>query len=141
MNPVIWAYSENPMVSNEVASAAVEVAKGTSLNVVVIEISQARDSVRAPGVKLILKGPTSPDVPTDITAEALSRAADKMQPSAVLVGATRNGREIASMLAAKLKVGCLSEASKLTLDGQSLVAERSAFGGSDWNWSSATGAG
>jgi electron transfer flavoprotein alpha subunit len=117
------------MVSNEVASAAVEVAKGTSLEVVVIELSQTRDSVRAPGGKLILKGPTSPDVPTDIASEALSRAAGRMQPSSILVGATRNGREIASMLAAKLKVGCLSEASKLTLDGQSLVAERSTFAG------------
>ena len=129
MNPVIWAYSENETVSNEVASAALEVAKGASSEAVVIEIAAVRGGVRAPGARLLLKGPPSPGASSEVVAEALSRAAKQLQPMAILIGATRNGRETASRLAAKMKVGCLSEASKLSSDGQNLLAERNAYAG------------
>lgn len=128
MNPAVWAYSESETVSNEVASAALEVAKGASAEVVVVEIASLRGGVRAPGRRLLLKGPALTDSP-EVSAEALSRAAKELHPMAVLMGATRNGREVASRLAAKMNVGCLSEVSRLTSDGQSLLAERNAFAG------------
>ncbi len=129
MNPVVWAYSENETISNEVSSAALDVARGSSSEVVVIEVAEARGGVMAPGSKLVLKGPNSSDAPPEVVAEALSRAATQLQPLAILIGATRNGRETAARLAAKLRVGCLSEASKVGSDGKSLLAERNAFAG------------
>lgn len=129
MNRAVWAYSENETVSNEVASAAAEVAKGASAEPVVVEIGAVRGGVKAPGSTVLLKGPASSDVPPEVAAEALARGAKQAQPMAILIGATRNGRDVASRLAAKLSVGCLSEASALGSDGTRLTAERNAFAG------------
>jgi len=129
MSREVWAYSENEIVSNEVASAAVDVAKGSSAEPVVVEMGTARDGVKAPGAKLLLKGPPSSDVSPEVAAEAIATAAKQLQPAAILIGATRNGREVASRVAAKLMVGCLSEATNLGSDGKSLLGERNAFAG------------
>lgn len=129
MTQEIWSYSENQTVSNEIASAALDVAQGASAEPVVLEIAAVRPEAKANGVKLLIKGPESPDSPPEVLAEAIARAARQMQPAAILIGATRNGREIASRLAAKLKVGCLSETSRLDSDGKNLTAERNVFAG------------
>jgi electron transfer flavoprotein alpha subunit len=47
----------------------------------------------------------------------------------VLIGATRNGRETASRLAAKMGIGCVADASALSADGSGITAERSAYSG------------
>ena len=128
MSPAVWVYSENEAVSNEVASAAADVARGASAEAVVVEIGALRPGAKAPGSKLLLKGPSG-DVSTEVAAEALARAAKQLHPSAILVGATRNGREVASRVAAKLAIGCLSELSRLGSDGKSLTGDRNAFAG------------
>lgn len=125
----VWAYSESETVSNEVASAAAEVAKGSGAEVRVVEIGFQRQGVLSPGGTLVLEGPTGDYVPPGVAAEALAVAAKELRPSAVLLGATRTGREIASRLAAKLRVGCMSELSKLAADGESLSGDRSVFAG------------
>ena len=129
MNPAVWAYSESEPVSNEVATAAAEVGKGLSAQPVVVEIGALRGGVRAPGGKLLVKGPQAPDVSPDVAAEALARAAKALQPMAILIGATRDGRETASRLAAKLAVGCLTELTKLGSEGGALIGERNVFAG------------
>lgn len=129
MNQAIWAYSENHTVSNEVASAAVEVARGASAEPVVLEVGLMRPETNAPGDKLLIKGPESADSPPEVAAEAIARAAKQLHPAAILIGATRNGHEIASRIAAKQKLGCLSEVSKLNSDGKSLSGERNVFAG------------
>lgn len=129
MSGAVWSYSENESVSNEVASAAADVAKGASAEPVVLEIGAVRAGVRAPAAKLLLKGPATSDVPPEVAAEAIAKASKQLQPAAILIGATRYGREIASRLAVKLMVGCLSEVSKLSADGNALAGERNAFAG------------
>jgi len=94
----------------------------------VIEIGSARPGVHAPGSKLVLKGP-APDSSPEQVAEAIARAAKQLLPAVVLIGATRNGRETAGRLAAKLRTGCLSEVVRLGFDGKALTGERSAFAG------------
>ena len=128
MSQSLWAYSENEGVSDEVASAALDLSTATSAEVSVIDVGQARSGTHSPGVKLILKGPSAAPEP-QIAAEAMFRAAKELRPAAILIGATRNGREVASRLAAKMKVGCLSEAFKVSSDGQNLFAERNVYAG------------
>jgi electron transfer flavoprotein alpha subunit len=125
----VWVYSENDAISDEVASAVLDLSKTTSLEPSVIELGQARSGTHSPGGKLVLKGPPSTEPPPQVAAEAIFRAAKELRPSVVLVGATRNGREVASRLSAKIRVGCLSEAFKVSTDGQSLFAERNAYAG------------
>ena len=128
MSRAVWAYSENESVSNEVASAAAEVAKAASSEAVVVEIGGVRGGVKAPGGRLLLKGPPGDPSP-EVAAQALATAARQLQPLAVLVGATRNGREVASRLAVKLGAASLSEVYKLSSDGKGLSGERTVFAG------------
>lgn len=123
----MWSYSEDNQIAGEVAAASEEVARSLGGEAFVVELGEARSAV--PGVrKLILKGP-APNSSSEVASEAISRAAKQLHPVAILLGATRNGRETASRLAAKLGTGVLSEAIKLSVDGQKLVAERTAYAG------------
>jgi electron transfer flavoprotein alpha subunit len=126
MNPLIWAYSETEGPSSEAAAAASELAGGTD-SVEVVDLGSARGATGR-GTRLIIKGPPSDSTP-EVAAEALARAAKQEQPKAILIAATRNGREVASRLAAKLSTGCVPEVSKLNSDGEMLIGERNVFAG------------
>jgi electron transfer flavoprotein alpha subunit len=129
MSLSVWVYSETEAISDEVASSALDLAGTTSLDTSVIDIGQVRDGTHSPGGKLVLKGPHSTETPPQVAAEAIHKAAKELRPAVILIGSTRNGREVASRLAAKQKVGCLSEAFKVSCDGQSLFAERNVYAG------------
>ena len=124
----VWVYSESESVSNEVASAAQEVAGAAGAEVLVVEMGARRPGAFTPGAKLLLKGPP-PDESPAIAAEALARAAKAAQPLALLTGATRIGREVASRFAARLRIGCLTEVAKLSTDGSSISGDRNVFAG------------
>jgi electron transfer flavoprotein alpha subunit len=125
----VWVYSESEGISDEVTSAALDLSTTMSAGPSVIDLGRVRSGTHSPGGKLVLKGPPSSEPAPQVAAEAIFRAAQELRPAAILVGATRNGREVASRLAAKLKVGCLSEAFKISCDGQNLFAERNAYAG------------
>lgn len=129
MSPAVWSYSENEGAANEAAAAAADVAKSSSAEPWVVEVSSPRSGVRGPGGKLVLKGPRSSDVTPEVAAEAIARAAKEAKPSVIIIGGTRNGKETAARLAAKLGAACLSDATRLTTAGEALVAERSAYAG------------
>ncbi|MBI3859294.1 MAG: electron transfer flavoprotein subunit alpha/FixB family protein [Thaumarchaeota archaeon] len=100
--------------------------KGDAVEVMVGAMSDA--GPRLPNA-LVLRGMSASENTPESTAEAICRATSKGMPSVILVGSTRNGREVAARVAARLGTGCISDASKLTLEGESLIGERSAFAG------------
>jgi electron transfer flavoprotein alpha subunit len=63
-------------------------------------------------------------------AELLAKLVADVQPAAVLVAATAEGKEVAGRLAVKTGSGILTDAVDLKLDGDTFVAEQSIFGGS-----------
>ena len=63
-------------------------------------------------------------------AELLAKLIADNGPAAVLIAATAEGKEIAGRLAIKTGSGVLTDAVDVKLDGGSLVAEQSIFGGS-----------
>lgn len=129
MNVEAWSYSESDAVANETLSAANEIANVMSGQAVNVEISENRPSSASSGKKLLIKGPLQTNQSPEMIAEALFRAAKRIGPAAVLVGGTKNGREVASRLAVKLARGCLPDVSKLSTDGKTLSGERSEFAG------------
>ncbi len=129
MSLSVWVYSESEGISDEVTSAALDLSMNIPAGPSVIDLGQARNGTHSAGGKLVLKGPPSSEPAPQVAAEAIFRAARELRPAAILIGATRNGREVASRLAAKLKVGCLSEAFKVSSDGQNLFAERNVYAG------------
>ncbi|WP_019876344.1 electron transfer flavoprotein subunit alpha/FixB family protein [Sporichthya polymorpha] len=71
-------------------------------------------------------------------AEVLAKLVAEQSPAAVLVAATATGKEIAGRLAIKTNSGVLTDATGLTSEGGSVVAEQSIFGGATVVQSSAT---
>ena len=125
----VWAFSESAAVANETVSAAKEVAAACSGHAVVVEVGRARTSVSSPGKKLVIKGPDLTDESPEMTAGALYLAAREAKPAVILVGATKNGKEVASRLAIKLGNGCLPDLSRVSADGKMLVGERGEYAG------------
>lgn len=128
MNKAIWSFSENATVAAEIASAATALASAMQGEAVIIDVGSLRE-VSGATKKLLLKGLAQTDASPEVSAEAIFRAAKQLEPAVILVGATRNGREVASRLAVKMRTGCLAEAFRLSVEDQSLVAERSAYAG------------
>lgn len=61
--------------------------------------------------------------------EALSAAAAALEPSAVLVSNSVDGREVAARLAVRTRGGVISDAVDVRSDGGRIIATHSAFGG------------
>lgn len=129
MSQAIWVYSDSEPVANEALTAAKEVAGTISGEVVGVEISQNRSGFASLGKKLIIKGPPATDQSPELVAEALFRAAKEAGPAIILIGGTKNGKEVAARLAVKMQWGCLPDVSKLASDGKSLSGERGEYAG------------
>ncbi|MEK9659941.1 MAG: FAD-binding protein, partial [Chloroflexota bacterium] len=61
--------------------------------------------------------------------EALAAAVEDAQPYAVLLPSTPDGREVAALLAARLRLGLTGDAMGLEVDAQGLAMLKPAFGG------------
>ena len=62
-------------------------------------------------------------------AEAVVKAVDQAQPSAVFFAGTAMGRDLAPRVAARLGVGAIADAVGLTLDGETFTARRPVYSG------------
>ncbi|HVE27001.1 MAG TPA: electron transfer flavoprotein subunit alpha/FixB family protein [Sporichthya sp.] len=71
-------------------------------------------------------------------AELLAKLVAEQSPTAVLIAATATGKEIAGRLAIKTNSGVLTDATGLSSDGGTVIAEQSIFGGATVVQSSAT---
>jgi electron transfer flavoprotein alpha subunit len=125
----VWSFSENATVAAELATAASSLAGPMQGESFVVELGTLRDDVRGSGKKLLLKGAVQSGSSPEASAEAIFQAAKQLEPAVILVGATRNGREVASRLAVKMKAGCLAEAFRVSVENGALVADRSVYAG------------
>lgn len=68
---------------------------------------------------------------TDAYSEAFAHLCELYEPEVILVGATANGRDLASHLAVKLEAGLTADCTALSIDPETAVMqwERPAFGG------------
>jgi electron transfer flavoprotein alpha subunit len=129
MSQEVWVYSESEPVANETLSAANEIANALGDKAVMLEISSERAGTVSLGKKLVIKGSATPVQSAEAVAEAIYRASKDSVPAVILVGSTKNGREVAARLAIKLSRGCLSDVSKLSSDGKALFGERGEYAG------------
>jgi electron transfer flavoprotein alpha subunit len=63
------------------------------------------------------------------TAEVLAKLVAEQAPAAVLIAATATGKEIAGRLAIKTGSGVLTDATAVSAEGGTVIAEQSVFGG------------
>ncbi len=68
----------------------------------------------------LLAGPAS---------DALENISKKVNPDLILLSSTKRGKELAGRLAARLKMGCITDAMKLSSQGAGFAADRLVWGG------------
>lgn len=69
------------------------------------------------------------DFLTDAVIDALSAMYQKANPDLVLIGSTKRGKDIAPILATRLKLGCISDATNIEAGGKGIVCQRLVWGG------------
>lgn len=79
----------------------------------------------------VIEGEVYRHFTTDAYSEAFAHLCERYAPEVILVGATANGRELASHLAVKLEAGLTADCTALSIDPETAVVawERPAFGG------------
>lgn len=97
------------------------------------DASTSLEQARAYGADLayVIEGDSYRHFTTDAYCEAFMHLCETYRPEVILIGATANGRELASHLAVKLEAGLTADCTALSIDPETAVMawERPAFGG------------
>lgn len=108
---------------------------GQQVGAVIISSDAAAslEQARAYGADLayVVEGEPYRHFTADAYCEAFAHLCERYRPEVILVGATANGRELASHLAVKLEAGLTADCTALYIDPKTAVMawERPAFGG------------
>ena len=128
MSVKVWAFSEVPQVANEVAAAAAGVAASAGGSVTGAGVD-ACGPLLAGDDKLLLKATSPLSASPEAAAHCLASEAAAANPDVILVGSTRNGKEIAARLAVKLGRPCASEVFGLSFADGKIRGKRNMFAG------------
>ena len=128
MSSKIWVFSESSSVANEVASTAATLAASAGGTMTVIGLDDPAQPL-AGDDKLVFRAQAHLADSPEAMAECLALAARDANPDVILVGSTRNGKEAASRVAAKLGRPCATDLSGVTLADGKLKGKRNVFAG------------
>lgn len=138
-NKNVWIFTEtNPDGSAkkaglEILTQGKDIAQKLGAAAVSVVIgANCEDAVKAASAHgadqiIVVDGEEYKDYSTDAYVTALAALAEKYGPDAILLGATRDGRDLAPRLAARLKTGCAADCTALELDGENIVWTRPVF--------------
>jgi electron transfer flavoprotein alpha subunit len=87
----------------------------------------------------VVDAPDFKDYVTEAYVQAIAQVVNKVKPSVILTAASAQGRDLTPALAARLKVGSLSDVVDLNLEGGKVVAKRPIYAGKAYVMVEATG--
>ncbi|MGA2783618.1 MAG: electron transfer flavoprotein subunit alpha/FixB family protein [Candidatus Bathyarchaeia archaeon] len=134
-NRGVWIFSEVSQLAFELLGKGSLLAKALRSELVAISIGSAEgneDYVKHGADRVLTAAdPALANFHVDTYADALSELATEHKPDVIMIGATRNGLELAPRLAERLKVGCVTEATRIELDADKkyLLMDRLTLGG------------
>jgi electron transfer flavoprotein alpha subunit len=133
-NRNVWVFSEQPQLTFELLGEGSLLCKQLSSELVTLAItaSSADDYIKRGANKVLLvNNPLLDEFQVDTYTDALSVLASEHKPEAILIGATRNGLELAPRLAERMKTCCVTEVAKIELDADKnfLLMDRVTMGG------------
>lgn len=102
---------------------------GTPVALVVHENAELAADAAALGATAVLSVPTTPDTVGVQVADALAAAAALVQPDAVLVSHSLDGRDAAARFAARTRSALAVDAVGVSRDAEGVVAHHSVYGG------------
>jgi len=124
----LWAFSESEAAANDVAAVSSVLTSSAGGSYTVVGVDEAGAGLAGED-KIVLRGTEPLAGSPEATAEALARAAMDANPDVILVGSTRNGKEIAARVAVKLGLPCVSDIFGVSLSEGKLRGKRNIFAG------------
>ena len=128
MSVRLWAFSESEAAANDVAAVSSVLTSSAGGSYTVVGVDEAGAGLAGED-KIVLRGTEPLAGSPEATAEALARAAMDANPDVILVGSTRNGKEIAARVAVKLGLPCVSDIFGVSLSEGKLRGKRNIFAG------------
>lgn len=137
----IWVYIESAdgsakKIGLEILTPAKELAAKTGEKVVAIAIGGNVEGVAKEAIAsgadeaIVVESAEYANYGTDAYTYAITSLVEKYKPSAILFGATQDGRDFAPRAAAKLNTGCVADCIGLSLDeGKNIVWTCPSYGG------------
>jgi electron transfer flavoprotein alpha subunit len=132
----VWVFSERRDVALELMGKGRELARGLGGELCALALGAAPSEEAGVFAShgadrvYVVESPALKEVLPEPFAEALAMLARDRRPAIMLVGSTRNGKDIAARTAARLETGVMTDCSSLTLsDDKQLVVERPSYGG------------
>ena len=131
----VWIFSEQPQLAFELLGRGSILSKelGTELVGILIGQESGVDDYAAHGADkvLLIDDSSLREFQVDTYTDALASLANEHKPDMILIGATRNGLELAPRLAERLKTGCVTEVTRIELDADKkfLLMDRVTWGG------------
>jgi len=89
----------------------------------------AGDYIKHGADRVITAGASMENFKAEEAADILEAVVKEEQSAVVLISSTKDGKELAPRLAAKLDAGCISDAGKIYYQGDSVIAERGVYSG------------
>ncbi|MGO9645064.1 MAG: electron transfer flavoprotein subunit alpha/FixB family protein [Candidatus Bathyarchaeia archaeon] len=125
----VLAYSENSDLAAETFTASREVASQLDCEALSVQLDEVDKSIQVNGKVALLKSDRCLGGNPDLIVTALSNLVLKLNASVILIGATRLGRQVASRMAVRMRVGALSEVRSLKVEDAKLTGVRAVYGG------------
>ena len=134
MIPMVMIFSDLEKNGIELLAKGRELAdaKGTSLKAVVLGPngnSTAEKYIKHGADKVIVAGGSMDEFKVEEASDILEGVIKAEAPSIVMISSTKNGKELAPRLAAKLDAGSATDVNKIELEGDNIFTERVVYSG------------
>ncbi len=129
---MVLVYSDNKNIAFELLAKAGEIAKelGKKVNAVTInDETVAKEYVAHGAENVIIVETDQKEFKAEEYADYLENAIKETNAETILIGSTKNGKELASRLAGKLNAGCIIDANNVYVKDKKLTAERVVYSG------------
>jgi len=130
----VLSYSEDVDVSVELQSVATKLSESMNLSSIAVAINLPPEEnnklskmVKDELISVTIRENTL--VTPELAFQVLKRIVDEKKPRLIIIGSTRDGKEVAGMLASYLDCGVATDCSFIAFDSNGLVIQRAAFGG------------
>lgn len=131
---LIVTYSEDVDISSELQSAAYELSKHLDAYSIAVAINRSEEEVKRLAeltkdevISASAKGVEN--ITPEIAFNVLKRVLEGKKPRIMLIGSTRDGKDLAGMLASFFDCSVATDCLSVSLDSDKVVVQRAAFGG------------
>jgi len=128
---MVLVYSEDHKITLELLNKGQELAKGLDKKLVAACIGHDHhQELFAHGASAVFVAETDQhQFKAEEYAEILDHIMKDTKSETILIGSTKNGKELAARLAARLDAGCVMDCTNITVKGKHVVTERVVYSG------------